>query len=148
MQRMATATQTPARFPSEFSLEYCSAAVRSWSRDVYVGESVTALFGCSEESSMHHTLSLLGTGGVLRRPAERRPSSSHRTNSYCPMPSWHPDLGCPKSVSKVSVVPCVYRDTCPCYPDGRRGENCGDSGEAYCPNQCTGHGDCHTGFCM
>ncbi|EFN55367.1 hypothetical protein CHLNCDRAFT_52572 [Chlorella variabilis] len=36
---------------------------------------------------------------------------------------------------------------CPCILDGYAGENCDQYKEAFCANQCNGHGECNMGFC-
>ncbi|KAL4419203.1 hypothetical protein ABPG77_000597 [Micractinium sp. CCAP 211/92] len=37
--------------------------------------------------------------------------------------------------------------TCPCLIDGLGGPYCETPTEAFCPNQCNGHGECHSGWC-
>ncbi|PSC68519.1 exostosin-like glycosyltransferase [Micractinium conductrix] len=37
--------------------------------------------------------------------------------------------------------------TCGCYRDGWGGPTCETPYEAFCPNQCNGHGECQQGFC-
>ena len=36
---------------------------------------------------------------------------------------------------------------CGCSKDGWDGKNCEVPTEAFCPNQCTGHGECRLGYC-
>ncbi|KAL4856586.1 DNA-directed RNA polymerase II subunit RPB2 [Chlorella vulgaris] len=37
--------------------------------------------------------------------------------------------------------------SCPCLLDGVGGKTCSVFHEAFCPNQCNGHGECNLGFC-
>jgi hypothetical protein len=39
------------------------------------------------------------------------------------------------------------REMCGCHEDGWDGENCDEPVESFCPNQCTGHGECLMGYC-
>ena len=42
---------------------------------------------------------------------------------------------------------CHCPCSCGCLFDGFAGELCDEITETMCPNQCSGHGECITGFC-
>ena len=54
-------------------------------------------------------------------------------NCDCGRPEWVPPLSLPRCDN--------------CMVDNLAGEACDIVKEAYCPNQCSGHGECNLGFC-
>ena len=46
-----------------------------------------------------------------------------------------------------SHLPTPYCSSCECSPEGSTGELCELRAEIFCPGQCSGRGECLSGFC-
>jgi hypothetical protein len=54
----------------------------------------------------------------------------------------------PAPVRRTNTAPLHHSCTrCACSLDGLAGPLCDQPTEMFCPNQCSGHGDCNLGFC-
>lgn len=53
----------------------------------------------------------------------------------------------PCIVKSCSGMTISYRTVCPCILDGLAGPTCEERAAVFCINQCSGHGECHRGWC-